>query len=257
MPVEREQWARRLPHLPSWRCPTCNKGNYSLMPNMPVLEETGPSKLGHSHEAWDPDWIENRFVALMQCNLSSCGEIASVSGTSPSDYWEDYETGEGDILHRYVPASIDPSPVPILIPNGTPEGVSRAISEAAKVLWQSDEAAANKIRSAVEHLLDAKKVKKISTKNTKKTKLSLHDRIVQFQKQDKENGDVLLAIKWLGNSGSHTSSLSRDQVLDAFDMVELVLENLYGKTKQMIMKKVAAVNRNKGPVKPKKKPFGF
>lgn len=249
MPVDRDQWKKQIGHLPSWPCPTCGKGTFGLMPNMPILEETGPSKTAHDHPAWDPDWIENRFIALMKCSLSTCGEVAAVSGTSPSDFYDDYEAGEQTLINLYEPRSIDPCPVPILIPANTPESVREAIVSAAMLTWQSDEAGANKIRSAVEHMLDAKKVKKQVTKNGKKTRLNLHDRIVQFQKKDQENGDILLAIKWLGNSGSHTSKLTRDDVLDAFDMLELVLENLYGKTKQMIMKKVAAVNKKKGPVK--------
>jgi len=219
------------------------------MPNMPIVEETGPSKTAHAHEAWELDWIESRFVALMKCNLSTCGEVAAVSGTSPSDYFEDYELGEQTLIHLYEPSSIEPCPLPILIPAKTPEIVRETIASAAKLTWQSDEAGANKIRSAVEHLLDAKGVKKQVIKKGKKVRKPLHDRIVEFQKKDQENGDILLAIKWLGNSGSHTSNLTRDDVLDAFDMLELVLENLYGKTKQMIMKKVAAVNKKKGPVK--------
>jgi hypothetical protein len=219
---------------------------------MPVLEETGPSKLAHSHDAWEPDWIENRFVALMTCSLASCGEVAAVSGTSPSDFFEDYEHGFQELINLFEPRSIDPCPMPILVPKATPEAVKDAIWQAAAVTWSNDEAGANKIRSAVERLLDAKKVKKTATKSGKRTRLNLHDRIVQFHKIDPENADILLAIKWLGNTGSHALELSRDDVLDAFDMLELVLENLYGKTKQMILKKVAAVNKNKGPAKKKK-----
>ncbi len=95
--------------------------------------------------------------------------------------------------------------------------------------------------------MDAKKIKKVVTNSGKQTKLTLHARIEASQKIDKENGDILLAIKWLGNSGSHPGAITRGDVLDAFDMLELVLDNLYGTTKATIMKKVRAVNKKKGP----------
>ena len=58
---------------------------------------------------------------------------------------------------------------------------------------------------------------------------------------------MLLATKWLGNSGSHLGGLQIGDVLDAFDMIEFVLENRYGTTKAALMAKVAAVNAAKGP----------
>ena len=75
----------------------------------------------------------------------------------------------------------------------------------------------------------------------------LHKRIEEFQLADRENGDVLLAAKWLGNSGSHAGAIERDDVLDAFEMIEFVLENRYGTAKAELMAKVKAVNESKGP----------
>ncbi|RYD83115.1 MAG: DUF4145 domain-containing protein, partial [Verrucomicrobiaceae bacterium] len=83
------------------------------------------------------------------------------------------------------------------------------------------------------------------------SRMTLHARIEKYgtlAKKNKTNGQVLLAIKWLGNSGSHSGGLTREDVLMAFDMLELVLTNLYSNTKQEIMRQVKAVNKAKGPM---------
>ncbi|TCP92760.1 uncharacterized protein DUF4145 [Sphingomonas sp. PP-CE-1A-559] len=79
---------------------------------------------------------------------------------------------------------------------------------------------------------------------------TLDSRIKEFELKDPKNAEILLAVKWLGNSGSHAGGLTRDDVFDAFDMVELVLNNLYDTTTADIMAKVKAINNHKGPVKP-------
>lgn len=112
------------------------------------------------------------------------------------------------------------------------------------MIWLSAEAAANAIRQAVEHLMDEAGI--AATDGAGK-RIMLHHRILEFQKADAENGDVLLATKWLGNTGSHVGGIIRDHVLDAFEMIELVLNNRYGTATAILMAKVAAVNAAKGP----------
>lgn len=253
MPVDRSHWKPWFRLFPNWECPTCGKGHLHVIADTKHDKETGPSIRARSHYEWEPDWISGRFVALLECDFNPCKEIASISGNYgvdidvSFDYNGEPEQGYADF---YQVLSISPSPLPIRPIKAAPESVRESLATAAGLLWRSEEAAANGIRQAVEHLMDVRKVKKSTIKNGKKIKLQLHARIMEFQKTDKENGDILLAVKWLGNSGSHVGGLKRDDVLDAFDMVELALENLYGTTKAQIMKKVKAVNKKKGPTAP-------
>ncbi|MDE2340411.1 MAG: hypothetical protein KGL21_05005 [Alphaproteobacteria bacterium] len=46
---------------------------------------------------------------------------------------------------------------------------------------------------------------------------------------------------------AHDGGIIRDHVLDAFDMIDFVLNNRYGTAKAILMAKVAAVNAAKGP----------
>ncbi len=83
-------------------------------------------------------------------------------------------------------------------------------------------------------------------------KLTLHARLLEFEKKDGLNAPILRAIKWIGNDGSHQGGVSREEVLDAFDMMELALTNLFDDAAAKIMKKVQAVIKAKEK-KPKPK----
>lgn len=251
MPSDRSHWQPYFRYLPRWECPTCGKGHLKVVGENRHEKESGPSAKAHGHDAWDPSWVSGRFVCLLECDFAPCEEIASVSGTYIVDFEEtfDYEgRPEQTWVDFFQVQAISPSPLPIRPIKATPETIKNCLAKAAALLWQSEEAAANGIRQAIEHLMDARKIKKFTTGNGKRTRMMLHARIEEFRKEDQENGDILLAVKWLGNSGSHVGGLTRDDVLDAFDMIELTLENLYGTTKATIMRKVKAVNKKKGPV---------
>lgn len=226
------------------------------MKDKEAVEETGPSKRAHAQEEWDPEWIIERFIKLLKCNFANCGEVVSVSGNTDleEDHFQD-EEGEWqhDYIRHYEVQSVLPAPLPIRPIAKTPELVKAPLRMAGQLLWQSPEAAANHVRQAVEHLLDHQKVKKRVKAGGKR--LTLHARLLEFEKKDGVNGPILRAIKWIGNDGSHQGGVSREEVLDAFDMMELALTNLFDDAAAKIMKKVQAVIKAKEK-KPKSKPTG-
>lgn len=83
MPVDREQWQEKMHALPPWRCPFCSKGTLAPVAEKMLIEETGPSKADHEHDAWEPEWIRARFAGFMDCNNGNCGDMVVVSGNSP------------------------------------------------------------------------------------------------------------------------------------------------------------------------------
>lgn len=56
--------------------------------------------------------------------------------------------------------------------------------------------------------------------NGKLSELTLHARIDAFAKKEPAIGPQLMALKWLGNTGSHDSSVSSADLLDAFEILE-------------------------------------
>ena len=163
MTVNRNHYRTRYRHLPLWECPTCGKGHLVVMKDKEAVEETGPSRRAHAHEAWDPDWIEERFTKLLNCNFANCGEVVTVSGNAgvEEDQFSDEEGNwKQDFVRHYEILSLLPAPLPIRPIAKTPETVKKSLPMAGQLLWQSPEAAANHVRRAVAHLMDHQKVKK-------------------------------------------------------------------------------------------------
>lgn len=247
MTVNRNHFQTRYRYLPPWECPTCGKGHLVAIKDKGAVEETGPSKQARAqHEEWEPEWTEERFTQLLKCNFANCGEVVSVSGNTSiveDQYADNHGDWQQDYVRHYEVQSLLPAPLPIRPIAKTPETVKGPLRMAGQLLWQSPEAAANHVRQAVEHLMDHQKVKKLVKAGGKK--LTLHARLLEFEKKDGRNGPILRAIKWIGNDGSHKGGVSRDEVLDAFDMMELALTNLFDDGAAKIMKKVQAVIKAK------------
>lgn len=59
---------------------------------------------------------------------------------------------------------------------------------------------------------------------------------------------MLFAVKWLGNAGSHEGTeLSANDVLDAYEIMEHLLEEIYSQRSTRLQAIAKRVNRNKGP----------
>jgi hypothetical protein len=105
-------------------------------------------------------------------------------------------------------------------------------------------AAASRLREAIEAVLTHRG---ISTHTAKGHKLSLHKRIELFRELDDggwaEQADYIEAAKWLGNEGTH-QTLGREDALDAFAMLEKVLDDLYVGEALSLKTKVVTTNAN-------------
>lgn len=253
MTVNRNHFDISYSKFPAWTCPTCEQGHLVLDETSLKKVETGPSKKAQDHPAWDVEWIESRFVGLLICNFVNCAELVAIGGsvTVEEQYDQDYD---GVVSQTYVdtfePRFLFPAPPLVRLIQETPKVVKEKLVEAAGLVWQNSEASANQVRQAVESLMDCQKIKKTEIQRGKRVRLSLHRRIKIFERTDPINGEILLAIKWLGNTGSHLGKLSRKDVFDAFDMMELVLTNLYSQAAKQIQRKAKAINKAKGPATP-------
>ena len=52
---------------------------------------------------------------------------------------------------------------------------------------------------------------------------------------------ALLAVKWLGNAGSHADNISREKVYDAFDIIEAVLKDVFSRDYSKVAKPADAI----------------
>ncbi|MCG2787057.1 MAG: DUF4145 domain-containing protein [Anaerolineae bacterium] len=78
----------------------------------------------------------------------------------------------------------------------------------------------------------------------------MHDRIVDFEKSKPEIAQKLFAIKWLGNDGSHSANMTKNDVLDAYEILEIILDDLFVGYRKLIDQKITLINERKKPLHP-------
>jgi hypothetical protein len=210
-------------YCPPWPCPTCEKGTLSLVPKSLVFQETVTSKREHGHEAWDPDWISYHFTAWAECGHSQCKEQFAICGIGGVE--QAFNPEEGYEWEKYfIPRSCRPMPHIFVVPEKCPDDVTNELRRSFELFWSHPSACAGRIRVALELLMTHFGIPKKKKDGAGKFReLSLHKRIDIFALQEPTVGPHLLALKWLGNSGSHDSGVSTSEVLDAFEILEHTL----------------------------------
>ncbi len=251
MTIKRTLWNRtNRDTFPSWSCPKCHSGVLVQDNNRKIDLEHGWSADAHSHEAWEPDWIEGVFAIPLQCQSSDCREFVIVSGEAFMDF--DFEETPRGPQPCYVPAYrpkfFTSAPAIIQVPENVPEEIKAILREAFGLYWSDPSVCLNKLRNCVEAILDDKRVPKSSSKSGKRTPLKLHHRIERYGSTQRDIADTLMALKWLGNIGSHATKndLSDDDILDAFDIVEHALDEIYLQNQKKLRRKIRRINNSKG-----------
>lgn len=209
-----------------------------IVPKSLVYKETGESETLRGHQDWEPEWISYVFTAWAKCNNPSCGNKMVISGIGGEE--ERYDGEENSHCHRYfAPRFCAPMPDIFDIPAKCPKEVTNELRGGFALFFADSAATANRMRSALERLMDHLGV--ISGK--------LHDRLDAFAKKN-PIGENLMAIKWLGNTGSHEGKVSRDDILDGFLILEHALSELIeertAKATQLARK---LTNKHKPPIR--------
>lgn len=221
--------------MPAWRCPHCVDG--TLTPIKGSLKQSGTavSQEARNHPDWEPEWNVNRFFIMMMC--VKCSDPVLCVGTTRAVEEHNDEFG-WVVTAALVPTYFEPYVPVIVIPSKCPDSVSTEVVKASSLIWCSPSSSGNKIRAAVERLMDAQGVPNTS---------SLHGRIQAFAPANQSVADKLLAIKWIGNTGSHSDDLELADVLDAFELLEYCLEKLYEGRSTRLKAIAASINSHKGP----------
>jgi hypothetical protein len=262
MAVDKQTWFRAFSQseVPSFPCPGCRRTTLVLDKESLTIEETQKSKAAKKHAAWEPEWIDERFVCLFRCNSTKCGEIVAACGSvsvEPS-FDEDEEAGwtyEGML----EPRSMYPAPPIIALPKNVPGSVKEELELAFQFFWGDFGACATKIRTSVERLMDHFKVARFRVaKNMKKPgspgKMKPLDLSARIDKFISATGavvhkDHLHALRIVGNLGTHKNALTRTEILDAFEVYEHALEELIGKKSVQIGKLAKKLSKHAGKTK--------
>jgi hypothetical protein len=230
--MKRDVLKTRFPadEIPRFPCPHC-EGRLSL---------TGKVKTHRSAAtAWiaNQDWsdisqIEDEFHAVLTCESAECGQIVGMLGTVR--YSKDYdEDGRAMTLEVLEPRSFFPAPALIAIPNNTPPSVIHEIRNAFSMAWVDPNVAANRLRVSAEYIMDDFGV----PETVSGQKVSLDRRISLFGETDtatRTHADTFRALREVGDTRAHGGQVDWITLLDAFEIFEAALEDLYGERANMV-----------------------
>jgi hypothetical protein len=250
MPVNRTLWKLSIEanDVPAWRCPGCGAAVLQIVDDS---FRTVVDRKSHnfSPEDYHPAAITGRFVCLLTC--SKCHESCAVSGNYVTDV---YEGDEG--FHEFVrghPTSVTPPPPIFGIPAKCPVAIKQEVIVAFSAYWSDHASSLNHIRQALELLLTDLGIPRTTVNSRhKRIDLALHSRIDKLKSKKPKLAEVcerMLAVKHLGNAGSHPGAVKADDVFDGFDILERVLYDTYSAHSGTLAKLVKQINKRKGPRK--------
>lgn len=217
----------------SWPRPLCSKCQAGYLRfAKPKMNEDTSSIAAHEHPGWDVEWIRGTFVCEGTCENPECGVTAYATGT--------YEVGyathvDFDATHPYsgfyTVGSVYPPPLMMSIPATAPEPVRDGIVRASSVLLTAPGLAATALRGTVERFLTTEGVQRKTPNGGFRT---LEQRLVDWTTADgaeagrKQVGQMLSAVKWLGNAGTHENAdLTVPEVLEGATLLDEAFHRWY------------------------------
>lgn len=167
------------------------------------------------------------FSCLLECSEASCEGLAvSVNGNIIQTIDVD-DTGKAQWEFIYEPLFFVPRLNIFPIPETCPAKVRKEIHAAFDLFWSDPAACVNHQRTAIERLLTAKGIPRcLPNGKRKRQRIDLHKRIEMLPQKTAEDNqlrDSLLAIKFIGNEGSHAGYLGRKGALDGFGQLACAL----------------------------------
>jgi hypothetical protein len=226
MASTRDLWLESFPEdeIPAFPCPRCDRGNLRYIEKSRRFEESEGSKIAQQSGDISPFEAEWRFSIFLKCGVFKCGNIVSVQGDAELKERHDWEIDQDRFYYLLTPRGMYPPPPLATIPSETPQSVSDEIRIAFSLFWIDLGSCANRLRISVEKILD----------ELGAPKGKLFDRIQAFKTSDPDLADTFDALRHVGNVGSHEGAVKREATLDAFEIYQDTLADLFGNRKAKI-----------------------
>ena len=238
MASKRDLWEQSFlyENIPGFPCPACDRGIMAVSNGSFTVTETTPSARRRQKERVKPQDVEHRFIMLLECSVEDCKELMSVHGDAAlyERNYREHRTQAPSLLLK--PKGMNPAPPLASIPAETPAAVARDIKIAFRLFWVDLGACANRLRIAVERILDAMEVKDGK----------LVDRINAFEEREPEHAGTFDALRYVGNVGSHEGDVERVAVLDAFELLQEAIAELFGRRSAKINEMRQRLIKSKG-----------
>ncbi|MGZ2372067.1 DUF4145 domain-containing protein [Ancylomarina sp. YFZ004] len=230
-------------------CPNCQKSKLTFKKLGTQITEEGR----FLDEQGYPYGIEHRFIGFLECLNKNCNHLVSIAGIVQKDICNSGEDEYGrpyeENFDNYVPQYYCPNIRYFNLTNQVPDDIRETIDLAFYHYFFDTNASANKIRIAIELILDnigAPKTVWNAAKTKKITLNSLHQRIENFSKNNKNVGTLMLANKYIGNDGSHIGNVEDEELLAAFDNLEEIIDQIYiKKSEQLVLNAEKLIKKKK------------
>ncbi len=225
MASNRELWPEFFNELdfPAFPCPSCSRGRLVVDSETYSKVRSGSSDLYLQKHGYSPDEDFGRFTCIMVCSSRSCREVVTVCG----NYTEVETYGsrrEITTATQNWPRFMEPAPPLMDIPDETPREAAKAMQQSFNSFWGDRGSAANRLRISVERIMDAHSIPREEGGN----ELKLFKRIDRFaEKYAGGSKDTFDALRHVGNLGSHDGDVSREALLDAYEIYQEWLRNFY------------------------------
>ena len=226
MAFTRELWIEFFPddEIPALPCPWCDRGNLCYMDKTLRLEEPEADKIAERNGEISPLDAQYRFILFLKCAVPNCGQVVSVHGNARLHERDRWSNDEDRFCYALFPKGMHPAPPLATIPSETPPQVANELEVAFSLFWVDLGSCANWLRISVECILDEFGL----------PVGNLAARIQAFKNADPEHAVTFDALRHVGNVGSHEGEVSRETILDAFEIYQDALAELFGKRKTRI-----------------------
>lgn len=249
--MNREIWKNRSfnhNNPKSYPCPNCSTGILDLNGILTKITPRGKEMEYYNYY----DGIEHVFSGILKCKNADCNELVTISGQCLKDIVYGKELPDGQMVEdrfsTYYPKYFFPNLQIFNLSLEIPANVSEQINLSFSNYFDDLSSCANRLRHSIELILDdlkAPKWKKTNAGSIHKFKV-LHQRIEHYGKRNKNIANHLLALKIIGNEGSHIGNLQTDDILDAYEILEQLIEFAYiKKTKRIaeLAKEIVVLNK--------------
>jgi len=222
-------------------CPCCDKGVLGIIEDTFIHKSTKKSA-DDMEITGDVSCLDIKFFTFLECSNNRCKEIVVMGGIGKVE--EEYESSEEQYMgtsciSSYEIKYIDPPINIIKISDEVPSCITDTIKDSFSLFWGYPSLVGNRIRTALELILNEKNVKSTGVnKNGKEYRMSLHERIKEFGKikngEYKELQKMLLGIKWLGNVATHGEEMKKEDLLNAYEVLDCILDEIFVRDKKLL-----------------------
>ncbi|AGP47092.1 DUF4145 domain-containing protein [Serratia plymuthica] len=216
--------------IPHWRCPGCLNETLEIVPGSFHKEATSKTTQHQTAVWFEPEEHYTMvFSCLLRCSRKVCQEAVAITGEG----WVENDFNEANEEYEYIElfrAKYFYPPLPIFIlPENCPEPICRQLNEISALLAAHPSAAVNTMRTALEMLLDELGVpREIARVGKSSVILTLHKRIDDYPAIIGGYSAAFMALKWLGNRGSHTDEpIKQSHIVGACTVLDDLIQQIY------------------------------